>query len=170
MRKEGVLSSTKHARDDALNYMTKKREMVLKDLGYQYKCIWEHECNRQLKNDAAMREYISNLDITDRLNPRDSLYGGRTNAIQLFHEIQQPGETMEYYDFTRYVCVFCTSYSLFFHPPFCIYYILFFRCLHMSYREETSTCRSTYKVKHDDTVVWVVISSLYPRRNTLICP
>ena len=52
---------------DELNYMTKKREMVLKDLGYQYKCIWEHECNRQLKNDAAMREYISNLDITDRL-------------------------------------------------------------------------------------------------------
>ena len=93
---------------DELYYMTKKREMVLKDSGYQYKCIWEHECNRQLKNDAAMREYISNLDITDRLNPRDSLYGGRTNAIQLFHEIQQPGETMEYYDFTRYVCVFCT--------------------------------------------------------------
>jgi hypothetical protein len=56
----------------------------------------------------AMREYISNLDITDRLNPRDSLYGGRNNAIQLFQEIQQPGETMEYYDFTRYVCVFCT--------------------------------------------------------------
>ena len=93
---------------DELYYMTNKREMVLKDLGYQYKCIWEHECNRQLKNDAAMREYISNLDITDRLNPRDSLYGGRTNAIQLFHEIQQPGETIEYHDFTRYVCVFCT--------------------------------------------------------------
>ena len=95
---------------DELYYMTTKREMALKDLGYQYKCIWEHEFNRQLKNDAAMREYISYLDIIDRLNPRDTFYGGRTNAIKLFHEIQQPqpGETMEYYDFTRYVCVFCT--------------------------------------------------------------
>ena len=98
---------TKHSMNE-LYYMTKNREMVLKDLGYQYKCIWEHEFNRQLKNDADMREYISNLDITDRLNPRDSFYGGRTNAIKLFHEIQQPGETIEYYDFTRYVCVFCT--------------------------------------------------------------
>jgi hypothetical protein len=68
MRKEEVLSSTKHALDDAQQ------------------------------------------DIIDRLNPRDTFYGGRTNAIKLFHEIQQPqpGETMEYYDFTRYVCVFCT--------------------------------------------------------------
>jgi hypothetical protein len=38
---------------DELYYMTTKREMALKDLGYQYKCIWEHEFNRQLKNDAA---------------------------------------------------------------------------------------------------------------------
>jgi len=98
---------TKHSMNE-LYYMTKNREMVLKDLGYQYKCIWEHEFNRQLKNDADMREYISNLDITDRLNHRDSFYGGRTNAIKLFHEIQQPGETIEYYDFTRYVCVFCS--------------------------------------------------------------
>jgi hypothetical protein len=50
----------------------------------------------------------------DRLNPRDTFYGGRTNAIKLFHEIQQPqpGETMEYYDFTRYVCVFYRIYRI----------------------------------------------------------
>jgi hypothetical protein len=54
---------TKHSMDE-LYYMTTKREMALKDLGYQYKCIWEHEFNRQLKNDAAMREYISYLDIS----------------------------------------------------------------------------------------------------------
>ena len=50
-----------------------------------------------------MKEYVSSLDIMDRLNPRDSFFGGRTNAIKLYHETDKPGETIEHYDYTRYV-------------------------------------------------------------------
>lgn len=84
-----------------LYYMTKKKEADLLALGFHYKSIWEHEFYHQLKVDTSMRDYVSSLDIVDRLDPRDSFFGGRTNAIKLFHETTEPGETIEYYDFTR---------------------------------------------------------------------
>ena len=33
-----------------------------------------------------MREYVSTLDLTDRLNLRDCVFGGTPNAIKLNHE------------------------------------------------------------------------------------
>lgn len=92
--------TTRHSINE-LYYMTKKREMELKRRGYEYVCIWEHEFREQLEKDDKMREYVSTLDVTDRLNPRESFFGGRTNAIKLYHECKEPGETIEYYDFTR---------------------------------------------------------------------
>ena len=77
--------------------------MHLKKLGYKYVCIWEHDFKKQLKDNVEMREYVSTLDIEGRLCPRDSFFGGRTNAIKLYHQIEEPGETIEYLDFTRYV-------------------------------------------------------------------
>ena len=53
-----------------------------------------------------MKEYVSSLDLTERLNPRNSFYGGRCNAIKLSHEVKEPNETIEYFDFTRLVCLF----------------------------------------------------------------
>ena len=63
--------------------------------------IWENEFHQQLATDDSMRDYVSALDATDRLNVRDSFFCGRTNAIKLYHECTEPGETIEYYDFTR---------------------------------------------------------------------
>lgn len=51
--------------------------------------------------EEGMKDYITSLDVMDRLNPRDSFFGGRTNAIKLYHEVEKPGETIEYYDYTR---------------------------------------------------------------------
>ena len=86
-----------------LYYMTKQKEKDLRLLGYQYVCVWEHEFYDQMRNDADMKEYVSKLEITDRLRPRDSFFGGRTNAIKLYHEVKEPNETIEYFDFTRLV-------------------------------------------------------------------
>lgn len=80
-----------------LYYVTKKKETDLKRLGYRYVCIWEHEFRDQLKTNREMSEYVSKLDITERLNPRDSFFGGRTNAIKLYHEVTELGETIEYF-------------------------------------------------------------------------
>jgi hypothetical protein len=49
-----------------------------------------------MKMEEGMKEYVSSLDIRDRLNPRDSFFGGRTNAIKLYHETDNPGETEKY--------------------------------------------------------------------------
>ncbi|XP_063446821.1 uncharacterized protein LOC134726353 [Mytilus trossulus] len=54
----------------------------------------------QLQQDEEIRAYVSSIEVTDRLDPRDSFFGGRTNAIRLYHETTEPGETIEYYDFT----------------------------------------------------------------------
>ncbi|VDI57140.1 Hypothetical predicted protein [Mytilus galloprovincialis] len=90
---------TKHSMAE-LYIMTKQKERELIRLGYEYVCIWEHEFHQLMSTDDQMRELVSTLDITDRLNVRDSFYGGRTNGIKLYHECAEPGETIEYYDFT----------------------------------------------------------------------
>ncbi|CAC5372267.1 unnamed protein product [Mytilus coruscus] len=81
---------TKHSMSE-LYYATKKKENDLKMLGYRYVCIWEHEFRDQLKTNSEMREFVSTLDITDRLRPRSSFVGGRTNTIKLYHEVTEAG-------------------------------------------------------------------------------
>lgn len=100
---------TKHTMSE-LHYTTKKKEKELKAMGYRYVCIWEHEFRNQIKMNDAMNQFVSGLDLTERLHPRDSFFGGRTNAIKLYHEITEPNETIEYYDYTSlypYVNKYC---------------------------------------------------------------
>ena len=84
---------------EELYVVTKKREEEIKRLGYKYKCIWEHQFHQNMKKSKEMNYFVSQLDVRDRLNPRDSFFGGRTNAVKLHHKVDQ-GETIEYYDFT----------------------------------------------------------------------
>ncbi|CAC5412403.1 unnamed protein product [Mytilus coruscus] len=91
---------TKHSPNE-LYYLTKNKEMELKRRGYEYVSVWEHEFMEQLEQDEKIRAYVSSIEVTDRLDPRDSFFGGRTNDIKLYHEITEPRETIEYYDFTR---------------------------------------------------------------------
>ncbi len=42
---------------------------------------------------------MSNYSAPERLNPRDSLFGGRTNALKLYHKTAE-GENVSYLDFT----------------------------------------------------------------------
>lgn len=85
-----------------LYYATRNKETYLKRIGYKYVCIWEHNYHLNMKKEEGMKEYVSSLDIRSRLKPRDSFFGGRTNAIKLYHQTEEPGETIEYYDYTRY--------------------------------------------------------------------
>ena len=42
---------------------------------------------------------MSTLKLQSRINPCDSLYGGRTKAIEMYHKAE-PGEKIRYHDFT----------------------------------------------------------------------
>ncbi|XP_061170447.1 uncharacterized protein LOC133179772 [Saccostrea echinata] len=79
--------------------LTKRREEKIREAGYQYESVWEHEFHRQLRDDPDMRRFVYALDIQPPLDPRDSFFGGRTNAIRLHYKVQ-PGEEIRYVDFT----------------------------------------------------------------------
>ncbi|XP_041376688.1 uncharacterized protein LOC121389144 [Gigantopelta aegis] len=63
----------------------RKRE-ELKVKGYKVIEIWEHEFNHLLKSKRELSQFVNSLDLQDRLNPRDSFFGGRTNASTLHYE------------------------------------------------------------------------------------
>jgi hypothetical protein len=58
----------------------------LKNQGYNVIEVWECAINRKLANDAEMKNYFDHYEVVDPLEPRDALYGGRTNAAKLYHE------------------------------------------------------------------------------------
>ncbi|XP_056001762.1 uncharacterized protein LOC130048746 [Ostrea edulis] len=65
---------------------TLKRASALEDQGYTVVSIWEHEFDRQTQTNSDLQEFLQGVDIQDPLNPRDVLYGGRTNATRLYCE------------------------------------------------------------------------------------
>ncbi|XP_056003616.1 uncharacterized protein LOC125663345 [Ostrea edulis] len=79
--------------------MTKHREKELKNLGYKLVIVWEHQFKFQLEKNVALQQFVSTLDLQDRLDPRDSFFGGRTNAIKLHYKAAED-ETIQYFDFT----------------------------------------------------------------------
>ena len=44
--------------------------------------------------------FLGTIEHTSPLNPRDALYGGRTNALKLYHKCTEPGEEIHYIDYT----------------------------------------------------------------------
>ena len=80
-----------------VNTLKKKNALLCR--GYNYVEIWEHEFRELLREDSNVANYVSSLDLQPRLRPRDSFFGGRTNAIRL-HYLCQPDETIRYVDFT----------------------------------------------------------------------
>ena len=70
-----------------------------KDFGLGVVVMWECEWARQKTSDVALQTFLTTLKLQSRIEPRDSLYGGRTNAIKLYHKTE-PGEKIRYYDFT----------------------------------------------------------------------
>lgn len=61
--------------------------------------IWECEFDAMLKANDEMRQCILSCEIVEPINPRHALFGGRTNAVKLFHECSER-EQIKYIDFT----------------------------------------------------------------------
>ena len=79
--------------------LTMKKKSYIEEKGMKYVCMWEHEFREIYQNDPELRHYLQNLDITDRLDPRESFFGGRTNASQLYYRVKET-EQIKYVDFT----------------------------------------------------------------------
>ena len=86
--------------DDVRVLVDQKREM-LKARGYNVVSIWECEWNALKRTDPNVREFVAKLDLQEQLDPRDAFFGGRTNAIKLYHRADvTQGEEIRYYDYT----------------------------------------------------------------------
>ena len=79
--------------------LTMRKKSYIEGKAMKYVCMWEHEFREIYRNDPELRHYLQNLDITDRLDPRESFFGGRTNASQLYHRAKET-EQIKYVDFT----------------------------------------------------------------------
>lgn len=62
-------SLTKQSMDE-LYVVTKKREKTIRELGFGYRKIWEHDFASQLKSNQRLKLFANNLDIEERLDPR----------------------------------------------------------------------------------------------------
>ena len=78
-----------------LREKTKEVTLSLQRMGFRVIEMWEHEFNSQKKTNTGLISFLKTLDIQDRLNPRESFFGGRTNAIKLYSEGH-----IKYIDFT----------------------------------------------------------------------
>ena len=88
-----------HQSMEQLYALTQKKKFLLQKQGFIYSSIWECQFYEEIKANPQLRQFIDTLDIQERLHPRDSFFGGRTNAAKLYHKVQAP-ETIKYVDFT----------------------------------------------------------------------
>lgn len=75
-----------------------KTEECTKELrgkGYTVIEMWEHNFLLAKEKDEDLRHFLEKHELVDRLDPRDGFFGGRTNAIKLYHE-----GPAKYVDFT----------------------------------------------------------------------
>ena len=78
----------------------RKRRLQATYPDYKIVEIWEHDWHRTWRDlSDDVKERIDVPSKLEPLNPREALYGGRTEATKLFHEVQD-GETIRNLDFT----------------------------------------------------------------------
>ena len=66
---------------------------------YNLQEIWRCEFSKLLETNDKIKQFYNETDIPGQVNPRDALFGGRTNAIRLYYKINE-GEEIRYVDFT----------------------------------------------------------------------
>lgn len=92
----------------ALMKKTEETTQKLRSQGYPVVEKWEHEFIKEKKENSELEVFLRTHQLQDRLNPRDAFFGGRTNAVKLYHE-----GPAKYVDFTSlYPWVSIFSYSL----------------------------------------------------------
>ena len=87
---------------------TVDRRQYLEQHGYVVEEMWECELKTKMARDRAMNAFFKDQDFISRLDPREALMGGRTNATVLRCSVKD-GEKIHYVD----VCSLYVSFQLF---------------------------------------------------------
>ena len=100
LRLQSLLPHQTQARTQHRFYeATKLKEDSLFAQGYNVVVMWQCEWEQLKKEDDNLQSLVKSFDLVSRLKPRDAFYGGRTNAINLYHQVET-GEKVYYLDFT----------------------------------------------------------------------
>jgi hypothetical protein len=67
--------------------------------GYQLIQIWEHEWDDLCISKEEIKKFVQQNPIQNRLNPRNCMFGGRTNGLNLYRKSNQ-NEKISYIDYT----------------------------------------------------------------------
>ncbi|KAL2077904.1 hypothetical protein ACEWY4_025589 [Coilia grayii] len=81
------------------NHLHPLSKVLTNDHGFNVEVMWECQWIHAKKNNAAVIDFMSTYVHPERLNPRQSLFGGRTNVYKLYYKIKE-GEKIRYIDFT----------------------------------------------------------------------
>ena len=92
-----VLNPQLHQTMGDLYRRTIERETGLRKAGYSLKTMWECTFDKLISSHSSLEQFCKDLQIRDRLDPRNSLYGGRTNAVRLEYSVKE-GERILYKD------------------------------------------------------------------------
>ena len=97
---------------------TQQRTRRLIQQGYTVVEMWGCDWARLKHTSPDIGTFVTNLDMTEPLNPRDAFCGGRTNAVKLYHQAT-PRQKIHYIDVTSlYPWVNKTSIYPKGHPTF----------------------------------------------------
>ncbi|XP_078380154.1 uncharacterized protein LOC144663093 [Oculina patagonica] len=78
---------------------TRCRAATIRAAGYTLVEMWECTWQKMKRDDERVKAFVDTLELLPRLEPRDAFFGGRTNAIQLYHQTRED-EEIHYVDFT----------------------------------------------------------------------
>ena len=69
---------------------TNEHKQLFEDSGYRVVEMWECDYDQKYKDDEEFRNFVdTQFTNLDPLQPRDALFGGRTNSTKLYHEIDE---------------------------------------------------------------------------------
>ncbi|EGT49852.1 hypothetical protein CAEBREN_12547 [Caenorhabditis brenneri] len=74
------------------------RQSHIENAGFKVEAKWECEINKELDSNKKMKQFFIECRHTSQLNPRDSMYGGRTQPFQAFAKADSM-HTIQYFDF-----------------------------------------------------------------------
>lgn len=75
------------------------KEEMIRSAGYSLKVIWECQWEKGKKENVALQDFLQTFEVAEPLDPRDAFFGGRTNAVKLFHLVEE-GEQILFLDVT----------------------------------------------------------------------
>ena len=86
-------------RMDQLFQQTQTRGTKITQAGYLLKEMWECQWVSKKRTDRDLAAHVDRYEFHSPLKPRECLYGGRTNAVKLHHQVtKEAKDRIFYYD------------------------------------------------------------------------